>query len=143
MSEILLSDCVAYVESRNNPCAARYEPTWNATLEQIDMATFYATGGWISQNTAIMLASTSWGAYQIMGANLWTVCKYKGTLAQYLNTPSDQIETFKAFLGLIGWKDQPFAGMTSSELERFGAQYNGNGEAYADALTGAYRKLIH
>ena len=136
---ILLSDCVAYVESRNNPLAMRYEPTYQFNPANIDKAIAHATGGWIDTDTAAMILSTSWGAYQIMGDNLYTL-GYQGTIAEFLTTEALQLDYFNRFIQSIGFSNAAFSSMDGQELDNFAMRYNGS-PVYANSLQKAYQAL--
>jgi Protein of unknown function (DUF3380). len=137
---ILLSDCVGQVESSGNPGAMRYEPDYNPPLSSIQTVQKYATGGYMDLTTARMIASTSFGEFQIMGANLYAVLKYQKTIADYLTSPQDQLETFRAFIEQLGFSDDPFSLMSEPAILRFARLYNGS-EVYAQSLQEAYQTM--
>jgi hypothetical protein len=137
---ILLSDCVGQVESSGNPGAMRYEPDFIPTQNAIETVQSVATGGYMDQTTARMIASTSFGEFQIMGANLYAVLKYQKTISDYLTTPQDQLETFNAFIEYLGFSDGPFSLMSEPALLKFARLYNGS-EVYAKSLRDAFTKL--
>ena len=137
---ILLSDCVSQVESSGNPSAMRYEPDYNPTLSSIQSVQKYATGGYMDLITARMVASTSWGEFQIMGANLWGVLNYQKTMMDYLSSPADQLVAFHKFIAQIGFTDGPFKLMSETALLRFARFYNGS-EVYAESLKRAYVQM--
>lgn len=140
---VLLSDVVAQVESSGSMLAMRYEPDWLTTASDMQAVQSRASGGgFMDLKTARMLASTSWGRYQIMGSNLWgKLCNYQGTLAEYLTDGASQLLTFKSFIGQIGFSDQPFNALSEDQLLSFARAYNGNGPAYSRALQDAYYRL--
>ena len=137
---ILLSDCVAQVESANNPCAMRYEPDYVPTLTSIQSVQKYATAGYMDATTARMIASTSWGKFQIMGANLYAVLKFEDTLLDYLSDAGQQLVTFQDFIAHLGFTDGPFAMMSDASLLKFARLYNGS-EVYAESLKHAYGQM--
>ena len=137
---ILLSDCVAQVESANNQCAMRYEPDYLPTLTSIQLNQKFATNGYMDTNTARMIASTSWGKFQIMGANLYAVLKYEDTLVSFLSDVGSQLAAFQSFIGHIGFTDGPFSLMSENALLRFARLYNGS-EVYAESLKHAYGQM--
>lgn len=51
----------------------------------------------VSNKTAIMIASTSWGLYQIMGYNLYTTCNLTSHIIDFLNSEEKQKEAFYTF----------------------------------------------
>ena len=137
---ILLSDCVAQVESSGNPLAMRYEPDYLPTLTSIQLTQKFATNGYMDTNTARMIASTSWGKFQIMGANLYAVLKFEGTLLDYLSDAGQQLVTFQDFIAHLGFTDGPFAMMSDASLLKFARLYNGS-EVYAESLKRAYGQM--
>ena len=138
---ILLSDCVAHVESAGNPLAMRFEPDFNPTNAAIITVQSFATNGYMNKITARMIASTSWGRYQIMGANLWTQ-GYTGTILGYLSSNIAQRESFERFIQHIGFTDRPFKLMSPDAVLKFARLYNGS-EVYAESLNRAYGDLIN
>ena len=137
---ISLSDCVAQVESANNPCAMRYEPDYVPTLNSIQLTQKFATAGYMDTITARMIASTSWGKFQIMGANLYAVLKYEDTLVSFLSDVGSQLAAFQSFIGHLGFTDGPFAMMGEASLLKFARLYNGS-EVYAESLKHAYGQM--
>ncbi len=138
---VMLSDCVAEVESSQNMRAMRFEPSFQPTQEAANIIKAYATGGYMDNPTALNIAATSWGMFQIMGENLYTVCNYQRTLVDFLTSPMRQLVAFNAFLASIGFQNVPFDSLKTSQILDFGQKYNGNGEAYAAALEKAYKEL--
>ena len=140
MNQIMLSDCVAYVESRNNAKAMRYEPTYKFDSANVYIASDYATGGWIDTTTAAMIVATSWGAYQIMGDHLYGQ-GYRGTIVDFLNNQQgQQKDAFDTFLETIGFIDVPFDTLDTAKLDKFALRYNGS-PVYAQSLEEAYQAL--
>lgn len=140
MSEILLSQCVAQVESAGNLLAMRYEPDATPTPASIQAVRSHAVGGYMDFTTARMVASTSWGMYQIMGFNLWSTLHYSKTLTEYLTSARDQRAAFEKFINKIGFTDGPFALMSITEVDKFAGLYNGS-QVYAASLQNAYQYL--
>lgn len=138
---ILLSDCVARVESSDNPLAMRFEPGYQPSAKGEANAKSYATGGYVSQNTAIAICQFSYGRYQIMGDNLYNELNYQHSLIAFLTSGMVQLYTFKQFLKLGGFSDVDFSTLTQEELVAFGDYYNGNGTVYAQSLIKAYQAL--
>ncbi len=137
---ILLSDCVAQVESANNPLAMRYELDYIPTFNSILLTQKFATNGYMDTITARIIASTSWGKYQIMGANLYAGLKYEDTLFSYLSDAGVQLVTFQDFIKHLGFTDGPFAMMGEASLLKFARLYNGS-EVYAESLKHAYGQM--
>lgn len=139
---ILLSDVVAQVESSGNPLAMRFEPTFLSTVGCKQAAQNYAAdGGYMDMNTAAVICCTSWGKFQIMGANLYGLLEYKKALVDFLTTPADQLTAFRSFIDKIGFTDLPFSDMAQADLLKFAKLYNGS-EVYAASLTHAYQGML-
>lgn len=137
---ILLSDCVAQVESSGNPLAMRFEPDYTPTLSSVQLVQKYAANGYMDNITARMIASTSWGKFQIMGANLYAVLKYEDTIFSYLSDAGSQLVSFRDFISQIGFTDGPFSMMSENALLKFARLYNGS-DVYASALRQAAENL--
>lgn len=133
MSDLLLSEAVAKVESSGNPYAMRYEPAWLVNGTTVDLIAQHATGGWIDTATAAVIGKTSWGAYQIMGSNLWGEMGYDGRLVDFLTSKLEQLLIFKQFIAKAGFNDGPLNSMDLAELNRFAIYYNGD-ILYAQSL---------
>lgn len=104
-----LSDIIAWVETKNQPQQFRFEPDtfarWrNRTGDPILSAARRAHGGEgrCSWGTAAMICSTSWGAHQIMGFNLYgSAIAYPGTVLEFLSGKGQQA-AFDAFARSLG-----------------------------------------
>ena len=137
---ILLSDCVAQVESSNNSGAFRYEPGYQPSAFGVYHATKFATGSWIDNLTAETIAKCSYGRFQVMGDNLYNAMQYSKSIWHFVATPQDQLDIFNEFLTRGHFKDMPFEGMVRSEVVAFALYYNG-AAVYADSLAKAYQAL--
>lgn len=137
---ILLSDCVAMVESSNHPGAIRYEPDYTPSSIGVSRAALYASGAWMDTATAEMIAKTSFGRFQIMGDNLYNAMDYTNTIWHFVADPQDQLDVFHKFIALGKFRDMPFETMLRSEVVAFALYYNG-AAVYADSLINAYREL--
>ncbi len=137
---IKLSDVVAHVESGGNPVAMRYEPTYNPSETGISNAFKFATGSYISAETAKMICMTSWGLYQIMGDNLYNVLTMKQDIVVFLNDILLQLTFFEHFISKIGFVDGLFGEMSPEQIDEFAVKYNGS-ILYAEALKNAYKTI--
>lgn len=138
---IRLSDCVKQVESSGNYLAMRFEPTYTPTPSSQQAVQKYASGGYMDMTTARMICQTSWGAFQIMGANLYGNLDCQTTLATYLqNSANIQLSMFNRFIQQIGFSDGPYKLMSQKARLRFARLYNGS-EVYAHSLDEAYDNL--
>ena len=136
-----LFDIIAWVESKNNPHAMRFEP---ATFDRI-RATMLNDGivrriaylNACSFGTAAMIYSTSWGATQIMGFNLYAdnlTTAHHMTVVDFMNDSVVQAAVFSDFCAKNGMAAtvQDLAQFPVLRLH-FAKLYNGPGapEAYA------------
>jgi hypothetical protein len=137
---------ISKVESSDNQFAIRFEPT-----------TFQAKPIWIlgtlpkiaahhpgaSQDTLLMIACTSWGYYQILGANIWAN-GYVGNFHDFLTDDMDQgsdlsfqEEAFEVFIKPHGYvMDEDCDTWNEQRYLMFATFYNGPGEPqlYATAM---------
>lgn len=139
---ILLSDVVAQVESSNNPLSMRYEPGYQPSVRGMRLVADLAVNGFMDQITAGVICKTSWGAYQIMGDNLYDMMDYRFTLFSFLSSPQKQLDIFTAFVqrGKFGFANPAFTQLTNAELSAFAEYYNGS-VVYAESLQKAYREM--
>jgi hypothetical protein len=141
----ILLDAVAKVESGTDYAAMRFEavtfqnkPAW---IEKSVARIMYCHGGSpkCDATTALMIACTSWGAFQILGANIWSGT-YAGTIFDFANNIEAQTNVFSAFITPRGFhiNDQISSWENSEGLE-FASFYNGPGNpaAYWAALKAA------
>jgi len=140
VNEILLSDVVAQVESSDCPGAIRYEPGYQPSPLGVGQAARYASGSWMDNATARIIAKTSFGRFQIMGDNLYNAMQYTGTIWDFVAWPAKQLEIFNLFIQRGKFKDAPFAGLVKSELDAFALYYNGS-RVYADSLVSTYNGM--
>jgi len=50
-----------------------------------------------STDTAIMILSTSWGIFQVLGINIYALCGYDKSIIAYLMSPEEQVNIFYKF----------------------------------------------
>jgi hypothetical protein len=98
----MIVEVIKTVESANNQYAFRFEEklyflhrasktNLSKILKRIKML------NQCSNETAIMICSTSWGLYQILGINIYGVCGYDNSIIDYLKKIDDQEKVFKVF----------------------------------------------
>jgi len=149
-SSILLSDVIALVESSNNPHAMRFEAATYQSLMTGAMTPAHAAIvaniqgiHKCSQSTAQVIFSTSYGAYQIMGFNLYNGSG--GTQEDIITFCSDSAEQTRLFNNFCIENQIAFLPVSlaaSSQIRQyFGARYNGNGVAYAPEIAAALTTL--
>ena len=125
-----MADVISRVESTDFIGAIRYEPLVFAdhhfNYSQIANA---KDANHCNERTARLILSCSWGAYQIMGFNLYerTACDYHGSIADFLASKLAQRMALKKLL------DSDHLGYTPAELldtnkrNHFAEKYNGPG----------------
>lgn len=135
-----LADVIAWIESRDNQYAFRFEPAvygrrnHDNSLHQI----MYLNG--CSEDSARIIYSSSFGKYQIMGFNLyWPPICYMKTFGEFLASEVDQTQAFYTFVNarkidytVNQLTDEVFA-------TNFALNYNGSVK-YADAIA---KSLAH
>jgi hypothetical protein len=142
---MILLDCIALVESSNNSGALRFEqelfesdPSWvQGQVSKIMGANK------CSEATALMIASTSWGKFQMLGANLYSFAQGDVPLQSIFSNDALQQELFGLFIKPRGY--DPNEAIDDWEGERFGAFakfYNGPGAIgnYVAAMKGTLVK---
>ena len=135
-----LMEAQAIVESSNDPLAIRFEP-----------GLYTASPGWIarilplvrslnscSTDTAKMIACTSFGMYQLLGANIYSL-GYAHEIMAYGDDILQQHRDYSDFMGRGGFSaytDMDVTAIAMPELLAIARYYNGPGnpQAYADAL---------
>jgi hypothetical protein len=140
------ADVIAYVESKGDQYAFRFEPgtfatTANPHPAQIEILNRIQKIHSCSTATARVLYSSSFGLYQIMGFNLYADNSgVTGTAFAFMNDPIAQTVFFKAFLNTKGLIVTPQTLAESPQVRtHFGTVYNGNGVAYGAAIAQALR----
>lgn len=125
----LLSSVIAWIESRGDVYALRFEPSIYAGSRFVDyklLQTIQACNN-CDENTARVIASTSWGAFQVMGFDLYNApINYRGHIANFLCDPIKQTQTFNDFVDTRGI-DYTVSDLAASQnrREHFALLYNG------------------
>lgn len=90
--------------------AVRFEPTLYLQIRNAGIGTAWASlRAMISHihncdgATASMIAATSWGKFQILGENIYTLCGFQHHIADFINDPLAQGGCFIAF-----WRQHGF-----------------------------------
>lgn len=141
-----LFDLIAWVETKANCRSIRFEPavfaaisTARSPLEKaiIDNIQNRCMCSW---GTALMIYSTSWGAVQIMGFNLWTLSiNYHAGFMDFLESEQAQRDAFVKFIAATpSLKGATVDFLASSKTSRmnFALAYNG-GADYVGAIEDA------
>ncbi|WP_457641464.1 N-acetylmuramidase domain-containing protein [Persephonella sp.] len=131
-----LKDIIKLIESSNNPQAVRFEPLFYEKLKEkniqdraieeirkIHKCTYY---------TALMIASTSWGLFQIMGYNLYFYDLTDKTVFEFLFDEEEQERAFEKFTQIKNINFTVEQLKTDIEkVKRFARLYNGDVENYS------------
>lgn len=144
-----LFDVIALVESKCNFQAIRFEPVTYAAIlvsqkssEKSKILKRIQDIHACSWHTAMAIYSTSYGAIQLMGFNLYFGNRYNKTVFDFAQDSLDQKLQFSMFLGNINM------GMVTPEQlaadwqlrKKFALRYNGS-EDYTVPLCAALKKL--
>ena len=130
---IQTANIIAKIESGNWRHAVRFEPGfYNRYLTQtaINNIINAAKPAYMNATTAKHLLAMSWGKYQIMGENLYTICALKNELFEYVADDALQLETFIRFVRAKGIAFSPDDLKDKAKRDRFATRYNGS-VAYA------------
>ena len=131
-----LQDVIARIESSGNPFALRFEPTVYTADVAPSVAARIATLHGADYETGRVIASTSWGLFQIMGFNLWAGAHaYNGTLYEFCADTIAQRLAFETFLADRGMNFTLAELLgNANRLIAFAAAYNGDGIRYARTM---------
>jgi hypothetical protein len=136
-----LFDIVSYVESRSNPLAIRFEPIVYGNISRVQTDAQKAIIQNIikihscSNGTAQMIYSTSWGAIQMMGFNLYGDLAYSKTVHDFQDDSIAQLDMFQKFIALKGIAFSVADIATDPNRKHLFAQkYNGDIQAYSNML---------
>lgn len=124
---VLLPKLIAQVESAGNQWAMRFEPGVKAKPMAESIIGIIKRANRCNRSTAEVIFSTSWGAYQIMGYNLYTL-ELLIPVGAYMAYPAVQEQTFKRFcIRYDIWTDGPVPLTDDVWMLKFGRVYNGPG----------------
>lgn len=135
--DVALSRVIMSIESSGNPHALRFEPLQYAALQgsltDKAMVANIAKRNYCNTATALVIASTSFGAYQLMGSNLYDLA-WNSDIANFLTDPASQAIMFGEFLDAHAI-NFTMADMLadSTKLLKFAKVYNGS-TAYAVSM---------
>lgn len=127
---------ISRIESRSKYSAIRFERRvfnaitnsgGNSTTEKIRVVHS------CSQDTAKCLYSCSFGAYQLMGFNIWGILEYSGKYADLVANHQVQDNLFQAFLINKGIAYSPQDLLDPVKRLAFALRYNGS-KTYADLI---------
>lgn len=131
-----LKDIIKLIESDNNNQAVRFEPHFfhrlrkrkfnDRAIQRIKEIHKCNT------TTAYMIASTSWGYFQIMGYNLYFYGLTNKTVFEYLFDEEEQEKAFEKFIQIknISFTVEELL-EDESKIKRFAKLYNGDEIGYS------------
>jgi len=136
---MLLKDVISYVESKGNEKAMRFEPVTYLNkplwiVNQIVKIQYQHGGpGMCDYDTALAVGCTSYGKYQLLGANLYgPVCAVPGTIFDFVNDQDEQEKAFSKFVSRAGYDPlADISGWTPDKFSEFAEFYNGPGNIVA------------
>lgn len=142
---ILLESVIARIESADKPYAIRTEdhlrlnpPTWvtNATP-----AIVHANG--CNLMTALYIACTSYGLFQILGAVLYGDLRFPNPVSYFHYDAEQQVTQFRALVRRWGFDPERFDLTNDVLIDKFALRYNGPNAlpAYANSVKAAYAAL--
>lgn len=142
---VSLSDIIAWIESRGNPHAIRFEPlvfsrltTGAMTSEHAAIVARIVRIHNCSIPTAQVIYSTSYGLYQLMGFNLYADDSVNCTEMDVVNFCNDEAEQTRIFNAFVSRETIAVApAMLASDpgvRAQFARIYNGNAQAYSLAI---------
>ena len=147
-----LAAVIAQVESGTQDDRLRFEPglyvRWAPgvplTAAQVDVVNTIQAVHRCNLDTACMIACTSWGRYQILGENIYSVCQYKGSVFAFVAFSDHQQTCFSDFLAARGIAfTLTDLVMDRTKREQFITHYNGpaNIDAYWQRMQAAIKAL--
>lgn len=143
---ITVDQVIAYVESKGDSFAYRFEPlTYASTLNTQGKTAMQQILAQIvkvhncSYQSARVIYSSSFGKYQIMGFNLYGQLNVQKSFGEFMADDSAQYIAFNSFLIRKNLSNIYISDLAGSKVTRikFGNIYNGNGNDYALAIENA------
>lgn len=122
-----ISELIAKVESNGVQWAMRYEAHFKPSVAAINNCIAAHRPAFMSRSTAEMICKTSWGKFQIMGENLYTICGLKCDVNSYMCDADLQEETFFRFLEKrdINYSVEQLLA-DAGKMSKFARRYNGS-----------------
>lgn len=98
----MITNIIKIIESSNNQYAFRFEEklyfhhkAMRSKLSKVIKRVKMLNN--CSIDTALMILSTSWGLFQILGINIYSLCSYDKSVIAYLQNVDDQVKVFYQF----------------------------------------------
>ena len=129
-----ISELGAKVESNGIPYAMPFEPKFTVSPQAVNNCIRAFKPLQISRATAEMICRTSWGRYQIMGENLYTICGLQCNVNEFMNSDLLQLDCFHTFIDKRGiYFTLEDIRQDPGKMNLFARRYNGSSE-YAVTL---------
>lgn len=125
-----LSQLIAQIESGNVPWAVRLEPAFKPSAPAINNCIAAHKPAYMNRATAEMICRCSWGTFQIMGENLYTICKVRVPVAHFMADDDAQLQAFHAHNKAKGIEYDLADMRDEAKRVHFARRYNGSA-AYA------------
>ena len=142
---ILLETVIARVESSDRPYAVRFErglflspPSWvSGTTSAI------AAANHCSSDTALAIACTSYGLFQILGCVLFGDLRFSNPVLFFWYDAEQQVTQFRALVKRWGFDWEHFDFTNAALIDKFALRYNGPNALpqYADRMKAVYASL--
>ncbi len=134
-----LADVIKQIESSNNKLAVRFEPLFYQRLKEQEFNDKSIQK--IKQlhkcntDTAYMIASTSWGYFQIMGYNLYFYSLTDKTVFEFLFDETEQEQAFEKFTQIknINFTVEELL-EDEKKVRKFAKLYNGDEIGYSKKI---------
>jgi len=142
---ILLETVIARVESADKPYAIRFEDGLYrnpaAWIRQPTVAIAHANA--CTQATALAIACTSYGLFQILGATLYGDLAFPNPVSYFHYDAEQQVTQFRALVAKWGFNWEHFDFGDASMIDKFSLRYNGPKAlpAYANQIKAAYAAI--
>lgn len=137
-----LAELIRHVESDNIKTAIRYEPNFEKYVSEkaVDRCREAHKPAYMNNTTARSILKHSFGFYQIMGENIYSL-GYDKTIFDFVNSEDEQERMFDKFCRSRGITYSLHEIMTDKKKrEHFAWRYNGS-IGYAETLLDKYRKV--
>ena len=131
--DITTADIIGAIESGGDAYALRFEPAWRYFSD--DVTARIMTLHKCSRDTARMIASCSYGKFQIMGQALFEQGFHGHIIKDYIQAPGTQLFSFNTFMGARNINFSPADLCIKARRDAFALHYNGD-------TSGAYSEKI-
>jgi len=132
-----MPELISFIETKNNRAAVRFEPaTYNkfgdvGALKNAEAQKIIARIQIINRcsvHTAAMIYSSSWGAHQLMGFNIYADQEFDIPVGEFLACDTIQLKAFMSFLNRNALQNYTAAGLAANHPQRlkFSIRYNGS-----------------